>query len=119
MLLETHVNDSLGASPPLAIYYETRELSGDPTNWWGPNVACLEALLRTAGFTYARNHLAWESRKRENGRTSYLLQAAQGSVYGDVAESATGSNSLLEEARMTIVRLSAEVEALRAKPPER
>ena len=25
-------------------------LAGDPTNWWGPNHAYVEALLRTSGF---------------------------------------------------------------------
>ncbi|MBV8805290.1 MAG: TIGR04290 family methyltransferase [Sinobacteraceae bacterium] len=27
-----------------------RELAGDPTNWWAPNHACVEAMLRSAGF---------------------------------------------------------------------
>lgn len=27
--------------------------SGDPTNWWIPNRACVEAMLRSAGFTIA------------------------------------------------------------------
>jgi len=27
-----------------------RQLAGDPTNWWAPNHACIEALLRSAGF---------------------------------------------------------------------
>jgi tRNA (mo5U34)-methyltransferase len=26
-------------------------LAGDPTNWWVPNRACLEAMLRSAGFS--------------------------------------------------------------------
>jgi tRNA (mo5U34)-methyltransferase len=28
-----------------------RELANDPTNWWAPNHACVEAMLRSAGFT--------------------------------------------------------------------
>src|SRR3954471_24470695 len=28
-----------------------RELASDPTNWWAPNHACVEAMLRSAGFT--------------------------------------------------------------------
>jgi tRNA (mo5U34)-methyltransferase len=24
--------------------------SGDPTNWWIPNLACAEAMVRSAGF---------------------------------------------------------------------
>lgn len=27
-----------------------RRFAGDPTNWWIPNAACLEAMLRSAGF---------------------------------------------------------------------
>jgi tRNA (mo5U34)-methyltransferase len=27
-----------------------RRMSGDPTNWWAPNQACVEAMLRSAGF---------------------------------------------------------------------
>lgn len=26
------------------------KLNGDPTNWWAPNMACIEAMLRTCGF---------------------------------------------------------------------
>jgi tRNA (mo5U34)-methyltransferase len=25
-------------------------LAGDPTNWWAPNHACVEAILRSSGF---------------------------------------------------------------------
>jgi len=28
-----------------------KSLAGDPTNWWAPNHACLEAMLRAAGLT--------------------------------------------------------------------
>src|SRR5215831_9420720 len=31
-------------------YYPGAELAEEPTNWWGPNQQCVEALLRTAGF---------------------------------------------------------------------
>jgi tRNA (mo5U34)-methyltransferase len=27
-----------------------RELAGDPTNWWAPDAACVEAMLRTCGL---------------------------------------------------------------------
>lgn len=26
------------------------QLNGDPTNWWAPNITCIEAMLRTCGF---------------------------------------------------------------------
>lgn len=31
-------------------HFEGAELDGDPSNWWAPNAAGLEALARTAGF---------------------------------------------------------------------
>jgi tRNA (mo5U34)-methyltransferase len=32
-----------------------KKYSGDPTNWWVPNRACSEAMLRSAGFTIEAN----------------------------------------------------------------
>jgi tRNA (mo5U34)-methyltransferase len=32
------------------MYFIEKRFSGDPTNWWIPNRACLEAMLRSAGF---------------------------------------------------------------------
>jgi tRNA (mo5U34)-methyltransferase len=32
------------------MYFIEKKYSGDPTNWWIPNRACAEALLRSAGF---------------------------------------------------------------------
>ncbi len=31
-------------------FYPTNELNGDPSNWWGPNVPAVEAMLATVGF---------------------------------------------------------------------
>jgi tRNA (mo5U34)-methyltransferase len=50
-LIEGHMNETLGRGLPFAIYYEGTELNKDPTNWWGPNLPCLEAMIRTAGFS--------------------------------------------------------------------
>jgi tRNA (mo5U34)-methyltransferase len=33
-----------------SLYFVERHYSGDPTNWWIPNRACVEAMLRSAGF---------------------------------------------------------------------
>jgi tRNA (mo5U34)-methyltransferase len=33
--------------------YIEHSLADDWTNWWAPNPACVEALLRTAGFRVA------------------------------------------------------------------
>jgi tRNA (mo5U34)-methyltransferase len=32
------------------MYFVEKRYSGDPTNWWIPNRACVEAMLRSAGF---------------------------------------------------------------------
>jgi tRNA (mo5U34)-methyltransferase len=32
------------------MYFIERKYAGDPTNWWIPNRACTEAMLRSAGF---------------------------------------------------------------------
>jgi tRNA (mo5U34)-methyltransferase len=33
------------------MYFVEHKYAGDPTNWWIPNRACAEAMLRSAGFT--------------------------------------------------------------------
>jgi tRNA (mo5U34)-methyltransferase len=33
------------------MYFVEHRYAGDPTNWWVPNRACAEAMLRSAGFT--------------------------------------------------------------------
>ncbi len=38
---------------PAMAFIEHR-LAGDPTNWWAPNHACVEALLRSSGFRIRR-----------------------------------------------------------------
>jgi len=37
------------------MYFVEKRYSNDPTNWWIPNRACAEAMLRSAGFTIT-NH---------------------------------------------------------------
>lgn len=73
LVLETHV-DLLDVNRPAMAFYPGVELAGDPTNWWGPNPACIIALLRSLGFEIvdatfspvAMNRAifhAWRSRK--------------------------------------------------------
>lgn len=50
LILETVV-DMVGIRRPAAAFYPDRELSGDPTNWWGPNHAAVCGMLRAVGFT--------------------------------------------------------------------
>jgi tRNA (mo5U34)-methyltransferase len=50
MVLETHV-DMVESDDPVMRFYPGRELDGDSTNWWGPNLAAVESMLKVAGFT--------------------------------------------------------------------
>ena len=49
LILETHA-DLLDLRRPAMAFYPGRELAGDSTNWWGPNGAAVEAMLRAVGF---------------------------------------------------------------------
>lgn len=50
-LIETHLDHRFGENASYAIYYEQGECNNDPTNWWGPSSLCVEAMLRTTGFS--------------------------------------------------------------------
>lgn len=50
-IIETHAVDIFGQSQPLAEFYPASELNGDPSNWWGPNIAALVGLCEAAGFS--------------------------------------------------------------------
>lgn len=45
------------AGNPLMQFYPGEALNGDASNWWGPNMACLEAMLESAGFAVDRADL--------------------------------------------------------------
>lgn len=49
LILESHL-DMLGIARPACAFYETDENSGDDTNWFGPNIACLGGWIRSSGF---------------------------------------------------------------------
>lgn len=68
LVLETWI-DAMFVEQPAMIYYEGNELAGDPTNWWGPNQKCVEAMLRTVGFksiemVWYRNDVHFDGRGR-------------------------------------------------------
>lgn len=56
LIVESHT-DALDIDRPAMIMYPGRELADDPTNWWGPNPACMTALLKQFGF--AKVDSAW------------------------------------------------------------
>ena len=49
LILETYV-DGLKNRRPAMIYYPGTDANPDPTSWWGPNIKCVEAMLKTVGF---------------------------------------------------------------------
>ena len=49
LILETHVDMLLCKKPAVAFYPEA-ELNNDPTNWFGPNAAAVEAMIKSVGF---------------------------------------------------------------------
>lgn len=53
LIVETAV-DCLQVRRPAMAFYPTAELNGDSSNWWAPNLACLQAMLRTCGFREIR-----------------------------------------------------------------
>ena len=53
LVLETVV-DMSGFGRPAMAFYPDRELNNDPSNWWGPNVEAVHAMLKTVGFTSVR-----------------------------------------------------------------
>jgi tRNA (mo5U34)-methyltransferase len=53
LIVETHL-DAMDYSRPAMVFYPGNELGGDYTNWWGPNRACVEAMLLGVGFSRVR-----------------------------------------------------------------
>jgi tRNA (mo5U34)-methyltransferase len=49
LILETHI-DLADCPRPAMAFYPGTELAGDPTNWWGPNPAAVEGMLKSVGF---------------------------------------------------------------------
>ena len=49
LVVESHL-DALDVSRPAMVMYPGTELNNDPSNWWGPNPACVTAMLRDVGF---------------------------------------------------------------------
>ena len=48
-VVESHL-DMGNVERPAMVFYPGAELNNDPTNWWGPNRQCMEALLKLVGF---------------------------------------------------------------------
>jgi tRNA (mo5U34)-methyltransferase len=53
LVVETVV-DLIGLRRPAMAFYPGKEMNRDPTNWWGPNVPAVHAMLEAVGFRRVR-----------------------------------------------------------------
>ena len=78
-ILETLVSMEMGKEP-FARYHPAATLNNDPTNFWSPNIPCVEAMLRDSGFVVERHQVLsdsgasarvafWSSLAPDDGRT--------------------------------------------------
>ena len=49
LILETQI-ELAQSRKPVMVFFPGAELAGDVSNWWGPNPAAVEAMLRSVGF---------------------------------------------------------------------
>lgn len=49
-LLETHVTLRDDLEWPIMLFYPGSEVNKDGTNWWGPNIRCVDAMMEHLGF---------------------------------------------------------------------
>ncbi len=49
LVIETYLAETADSKPAM-VFYPGHELDNDATNWWGPNRACMEGLLRLNNF---------------------------------------------------------------------
>ncbi len=59
-ILETLVSTEMG-SEPFARYHRASTLNNDATNFWSPNVSCVESMLEDTGFVVERTRVLSES----------------------------------------------------------
>jgi len=72
------------AAIPLMQFFPGASCNGDPTNYWGPNVRCVEAMLAETEFRVERvarvpRRAVFECAAVSNPKTAYYLNAADGS----------------------------------------
>jgi tRNA (mo5U34)-methyltransferase len=88
LILDTHA-DLLWRRRPAMAFYPGDELGHDPTNWWGPNPAAVEAMLRAVGFTSVEvvarlpafpRRIIRAARQQARGRASFVGTLSQARV---------------------------------------
>lgn len=60
LIVESHVIG--GGGSPIMRFYPGAELNADPSNWWGPNTACIDSMLRAVGFDDISVKSQWHDR---------------------------------------------------------
>ncbi|MFL5205096.1 MAG: TIGR04290 family methyltransferase, partial [Microvirga sp.] len=63
------------------MHFIEKRYSKDPTNWWAPNAACAEAMLRSAGFSIVSHpeqevYLCRVAEQNEDARPVYPMRKA-------------------------------------------
>jgi tRNA (mo5U34)-methyltransferase len=71
LIVETHV-DGLDYDRPMMVFYLGSALSGDGSNYWGPNTQCVMDMLRHVGFSQVTE----VSRTSGPGTTEYAANRA-------------------------------------------
>jgi tRNA (mo5U34)-methyltransferase len=64
------------------LHFIEREYADDPTNWWAPNAACVEAMLRSAGFEIVAHPEAevYACRRTARPPWAYSVYPARGPI---------------------------------------
>lgn len=57
-IVESHV-DGLDIDRPAMVFYPGDSLNHDPTNFWGPNPAAIDAVLREVGYSHVDALPSW------------------------------------------------------------
>jgi tRNA (mo5U34)-methyltransferase len=84
MYLETLVLDGLAPDLPVMQFFQGASFNGDPTNYWGPNVRCVEAMLGETEFRVERvarvpARALFQCAAVTNPEAAYYLSASDGS----------------------------------------
>jgi len=84
MYLETLVLDGLAPDLPVMQFFPGASFNGDPTNYWGPNVRCVEAMLGETEFRVERvarvpARALFQCAAVTNPEAAYYLSASDGS----------------------------------------
>ena len=98
--IESFVTHAGPHALPLMEFYETTELRGQADNWVGPNLSCLLAFCRTAGFARVNFEGALGERAHVTGYRRWLEHAGTGPAPGVlcVANSARQDHTFAESA---------------------